>query len=184
MDEIKKGFVQTSSVRAILATTKINREKVAEEEIGSMMISKKISYHPNPIHFSGGVLFLTEEPLKAYMSVISSTLSGPIRLFPLFSLDDLKKIINHISIERVICNIRGNSSLCSEISNNLLSILSKSNNATSLFKVALNIQGVGEKFGFSPLPQGCENYGRILSEKMLKKECMDYAIFLKEKGLK
>ncbi|MGB9726015.1 MAG: hypothetical protein ACPLZ8_05145 [Fervidicoccaceae archaeon] len=60
MDEIKKGFVQTSSVRAILATTKINREKVAEEEIGSMMISKKISYRPNPIHFSGGVLFLTE----------------------------------------------------------------------------------------------------------------------------
>lgn len=173
----KKSFL-AQAVRGIIATTRINRERDAEEEIGSILISRSIPFDKDAVSFTGGILFLTEEPLRAYSILISLTLSEPIRLFPLLSLVDLEKVVEKVRIKKVTCNVRKSSQLCEEISKELNYLL-EGKSTHDLHEAVLNVQGIGGKFGFSPLPTGCENYGKVLTNRSLRKTCLEYAAFLK-----
>jgi len=168
------------SVRGILETTRVNRERIAEQELGSLMISRKIKFEQNPVFFEGGLLFLAEEPLKIYRIAISTVLSEPLRIYPLLAFEEAFKASEAVEVEDISCLVRGNKLLCQELLSSASRLLGKDSSFGKGYRAVLSIQGVGDKFGFSILPRGCEKYGDILESHSLRKSCTEYSLYLEK----
>jgi hypothetical protein len=160
-------------VRGILATTKVNREMAAENELGSLAILRNIAIGDRAIRFSGGVLMIVENPLKLYRASISVVLAEPLRLYPLLRLSDLMRLKNSISLSGIECVVRNNMRICETLLQNVRSLFSEGKKD---LKAKLSVQGVKEAFGYSLLPEGCERYGVLMEDRFLKRICYEFSV--------
>ncbi|MEM0020964.1 MAG: hypothetical protein QXT69_06105 [Fervidicoccaceae archaeon] len=171
------GESHIEEIRGILITTRTNRERSAENELGSLLISRGIPFRMGAELGNGAVLFSTEFPFKAYRAVISSLLSEPMRIYPLVKLKDLERILSLVKIDKMRCYLRKKMEICNDIENYARKIIVGKNldNTQSSLHVMLHIQGLGVFYGYSPIPRDCERYEMILKMSNLRGFCSSYA---------
>ena len=166
----------------LIATSKPGAENKAALELGDALFRRDPSVETWVTRFPGTVVVATGiESLDAYIILVGTPLSTPLRLVPLLDPDKLSQVLRATPTlagegrVHVRCELRGRKGECRQVEATLLRELGLTPVSRSRAPLVLHIEGVDDLWGASLLPRGCDSTETIYGEPGARRQCVSFA---------